>query len=211
MIAFTALTLCAVLFKLMGWQFYTPFTVCLAAGLFVLRFGIHESWREPLELFLLRFGVLNYALASQDPSYFEHATLIFCAVPTLSKLRATARLALDEGTCLLLLAYMVWSLVWTSDVGMTLAGILMSVVGLGFLLAFVVSFEGDLRQILQELLFVLAVLAVSSLIVGLMGLGAHGQTFSGVTFHRNQLGLLLGLLVLLSLFSGRSAIVARVL
>ena len=33
-----------------------------------------------------------------------------------------------------------------------------------------------------------------------MGHGAAGKTFSGVTLHRNQLGFLLGLLILISLF-----------
>ncbi len=210
MIGFAALMFWAVLFKLLGWQYYTPFTVVLAAGLLALRFGVRESMRAPIEVFLLRFGVLNYALASQDPSYFESAVLVFCIVPSLSRLRNTGRLALAEGTCLLLLAWMVWSCVWTADLGMTVAGIAMSAVGLGFLLAWVLTFEGDLERILQEIIIVLAALAASSVIVGAMGLGAVGVTFAGVTFHRNQLGLLLGLLVLLSLFSSRSPLWARV-
>ncbi len=65
---------------------------------------------------------------------------------------------------------------------------------------YVLTFEGRLQRIFQHVLFILCVLVASSILVGIMGHGAVGQTFAGVTFHRNQFGLLLGFLILMSLY-----------
>jgi exopolysaccharide production protein ExoQ len=204
MIHFSALVLSAVLFKLLGGQYYTPLSVVLAGLLFVLRYGVDADLRGRLEKFLLQFGVLIYALANQDPSYYEHAALIFCLAPSLDRIRRAGRLAVSEGTALLVLAYAVWSLVWTANMEMSLAGILMSTECLAFLFAFVVTFDGELERIFRHVLQVLAAVLVGSLLVGAMGHGSVGATFAGVTLHRNHLGFLLGLLILLSLFSVRS-------
>ena len=105
---------------------------------------------------------------------------------------------------LLLFAYITWSLAWTSSVDMSLAGLVMSALCMAFLLALVVAVDGDLREIFLLLLQVLAAVLVASLLAGIMGYGNVSRTFAGVTLHRNQLGFLLGLLILLGLFFMRA-------
>jgi hypothetical protein len=53
---------------------------------------------------------------------------------------------------------------------------------------------------LHHIRLILAVLVVSSVVVGIMGHGAAGETFAGVTTHRSQFGFLMGLLILMGLF-----------
>lgn len=199
MIPFALLTGLAVLSKLLGATVYTPLTVGIAAGLFLVRYGLKDAYRPHIDAFLLHFGVLTYALANRDPSYYEQASLIFCLSPSFAQWRRIGQLAKTEGTCLLLLAYMVWSCVWSSNLGMTLSGIIMSAVCLGFIFAYVVTLQGDLRRILHHILLVLGVLAVSAILVGAMGHGFVGRFFVGATLHRNQFGLLIGLLILIGL------------
>ncbi|WP_089721660.1 O-antigen ligase family protein [Candidatus Entotheonella palauensis] len=159
-----------------------------------------DAQREKIDAFLLSFGVLNYALANRDPSYFEQLLLVFCVLPSVEKIRAIGKLIKAEGTCLLLLAYILWSHVWSAHAAMTLIGLLMSIICAGFLCGYIVTFQGNWQRILYHLLFVLSVLLVSSVLVGAMGHAMIGRTFAGVTFHRNQFGFLLGLLILFSLF-----------
>lgn len=204
MIQFCALVIGAALFKLLGGQYYTPLSLVVAGLLFVLRYGVDAEVRQRLETFLLQFGVLIYALANQDPSYYEHAALLICLVPSTARLRRTGILAVSEGTALLVLAYAAWSLAWTANIEMSLAGVLMSAEGLAFLLAFVVACDGDLEVVFWQVFQVLAAVLIGSLLVGALGHGSVGSTFAGVTLHRNHLGFLLGLLILLSLFSVRS-------
>ena len=45
---------------------------------------------------------------------------------------------------------------------------------------------------------------IGSIVVGAIGYGSTGQTFTGVTLHRNQFGFLLGLLILIGLFHLRA-------
>ncbi len=200
MIQFALLTLFAVIFKLLATEYYTALSAVVAAALFFLRFSLQDDKREKIDAFLLSFGVLNYALANRDPSYFEQLLLVFCVLPSFEKIRAIGRLLKAEGTCLLLLAYMLWSCVWSANIHMTLLGLLMSIICVGFLCGYIVTFRGDWRRILHHLLLVLSVLMVSSLLVGAMGHAMIGRTFAGVTFHRNQFGFLLGLIILISLF-----------
>lgn len=204
MIRLSALVLAAVSFKLLGGQYFTPLSFVAAALLFFLRYAVAADLRRHLEGFLLQLGVLIYALANQDPSYYEHAALVFCLVPSMARLRGAGRLAVSEGTALLVLAYTAWSLAWTAHTGMSLAGLLMSAECLAFLLAFVVASDGELEAVLRQVLEVLAAVLVGSLLVGAMGHGSVGSTFAGVTWHRNHLGFLLGLLILLSVFRLRS-------
>ncbi len=200
MIPFALLTLFAVVFKLLATQYYTALATCVAAALFFLRYVLQDRQREHVDAFLLSFGVLNYALANRDPSYFEQLLLIFCVLPSVERMRAIWTLLKGEGTCLLLLAYTLWSCVWSANVEMTLLGLLMSAICVGFICGYIVTFQGDWPRMLHHLLGVLGVLVVSSLLIGAMGHAMIGQTFAGVTFHRNQFGFLLGLLILISLF-----------
>ncbi len=200
MMQFAALVISAVLFKLLGGQYFTPLSVVLAGVIFFLRYGVDARLRQALEIFLLQFGALIYALANQEPSYYEHAAMIFCLAPALHRLREMARLAMAEGTVTLVFAYIVWSLVWSANTEMTLAGIYMSALCLVFLLAYVVTCGGDLHQIFRNVWQLLAAVLMGSIVVGGMGYGSTGQTFTGVTLHRNQFGFLLGLLILLGLF-----------
>ncbi len=204
MIQLAVLVLVAVGFKLLGGQYSTPLGFVLAGALFAARYAVGADLRRHLEALLLQLGVLIYALANQDPSYFEHAALVFCLVPSLARLRRAGRLALSEGTALLLLAYATWSLAWTSNTSMSVAGIVMSAEGLAFLFGFVVANDGELEAIFRQVLQVLVAVWVGSLLVGPMGYGSVGLTYAGVTFHRNHLGFLLGLLILLCLFLARS-------
>jgi len=203
MIRFAALVVGALLFKLLGGQYFTPLSFAVAGFAFFLRYFVGADQRRQLDLFLLQFGILIYALSNQDPSYYEHIALAFCLAPALGspeRLRRMGRLVVGEGTALLLFAYIAWSLAWTASVDMSLAGVVMSALCLVFLLAFVVTVEGDLRTVFRHVLQVLAAVLVASLLAGIMGYGNVLRTFAGVTLHRNQLGFLLGLLILLSLF-----------
>ena len=200
MISFAALVLAAVLFKVLGNQIFTPLSVVVAGSLFVLRYQLQARRREQVESFLLQFGVLLYALANQDPSYYEHAALLLCLVPTVERWRRIRQTAVAEGSILLVFLFIVWSVCWTSNVDMSLAGFVMSALCLMFLIGYVLAFDGDMNVILGRILTVLVAVMVGSWIVGAMGHGAAGKTFSGVTLHRNQLGFLLGLLILISLF-----------
>ena len=203
MMAFAALVLAAVLFKVLGNQIFTPLSVGLAGFLWLLRFQLDGPRRRAVEIFLLQFGVLLYALANQDPSYFEHAALVICLLPSMSRLRLIGQAALAEGSILLVLLWVIWSATWTSDLDMSLAGYAMSGLCLAFLVSFVLQFEGDWNKVFGQVLIVLAAVMVGSFIAGGMGHGSAGRTFAGVTLHRNQLGFLLGLLILLSLFGLR--------
>ena len=210
MIRFTALVVAALLFKLLGGQLFTPLSFAIAGLAFFLRYFVGVEQRLQLERFLLQFGMLIYALSNQDPSYYEHIALAFCLAPTVGspqRLRRMGRLLVGEGTVLLLFAYITWSLAWTSSVDMSLAGLVMSALCMAFLLALVVAVDGDLREIFRLLLQVLAAVLVASLLAGVMGYGNVSRTFAGVTLHRNQLGFLLGLLILLGLFFMRAAAV----
>jgi O-antigen ligase len=203
MIAFAGLVLAAVLFKLLGHQWFTPLSVAAAAALLLWRStaaAADNRQREAIERFLLQLGVLIYALSNQDPSYHEHVALALCLVPALPRLRQLGAVSMAEGSVLLLLAYTAWSLAWTSQMSMSLSGVLMSTLCLVFLAAFVAWHGGDLRRVFGQVLLVLAALLVGSFVVGGMGHGAAGKTFSGVTLHRNQLGFLLGVMILLCLF-----------
>jgi exopolysaccharide production protein ExoQ len=197
---FAALVIIAVLFKLLGGQYFTPLSVVLAGGLFFLRYGVDARVRQALEIFLLQFGALIYALANQEPSYYEHAALIFCLAPAARRFREMARIALAEGTVLLVFATIVWSLAWSANTDMTLAGIYMSALCMVFLLAYVLTLGGDLKRIFRNVVQLVAAIMIGSIVVGAMGYGSTGQTFTGVTLHRNQFGFLLGLLILLGLF-----------
>ena len=163
MISFALLIILAVLSKLLGTAIYTPLTVGIAAGLIVLRYVVNEAYRPHIDAFLLQLGVLLYAQANRDPSYYEQVAMIFCLAPSFVHWRRIGQLAKTEGTCLLLLAYMIWSCVWSSNLGMTLSGIAISVVCLGFIFGYVVTFEGDLRRILHHILFILGALAISGI------------------------------------------------
>ncbi len=200
MIHFIGLMALAILFKLLAVSVYTPLTVVVATGLFTFRYACSERQRDSIDRFLLSFGVMIYALANRDPSFYEQLALIVCVLPTLSKLKAIGRLAVQESSGLVLLIYMAWSCVWSSNLSMTLSGVLMSAICLGFVFGYVLTFDGDLQRIFEHVLFVLCVLVVSSIALGIMGHGAVGWTFAGVTFHRNQFGLLLGLMMILSLY-----------
>lgn len=200
MIHFIGLIALAVLFKLLTVSVYTPLTVAVAVGLFALRYGLSGVHRASIDTFLLSFGVMIYALANRDPSFHEQLALVICVLPSLSKLKAIGRLAVQESSGLVLLIYMAWSCVWSSNLSMTLSGVLMSAMCLGFVFGYVLTFEGELQRIFEHVLFILCVLVVSSILVGIMGHDAVGRTFAGVTFHRNQFGLLLGLMILLSLY-----------
>lgn len=200
MIHFIGLMALAILFKLLAVNVYTPLTVAVAMGLFALRYGLNREHRASIETFLLSFGVMIYALANRDPSFHEQLALVICVLPSLSKLKAIGRLAVQESSGLVLLIYMTWSCVWSSNLSMTLSGVLMSAICLGFVFGYVLTFEGDLPRIFEHVLFIMCVLVVSSILLGIMGHGAVGRTFAGVTFHRNQFGLLLGLMILLSLY-----------
>ena len=209
MIRFVALVVGALLFKLLGGQYFTPLSFAVAGFAFFLRYFVGADQRRQLDLFLLQFGILIYALSNQDPSYYEHIALAFCLAPALGspqRLRRMGGLVVGEGTALLLFAYIVWSLAWTASVDMSLAGIVMSALCLVFLLAFVVTVEGDLGTVYRHVLQVLTAVLVASLLAGIMGYGNVLRTFAGVTLHRNQLGFLLGLLILLSLFCMRPAL-----
>ena len=203
MIAFAALVLAAVLFKVLGNQVFTPLSVVLASGLYLLRYALSARQRQHIEDFLLQFGVLLYALANQDPSYYEHAALLLCLVPTAARWRRIARAAVAESSILMVLLYIVWSVTWTSNIEMSLAGFVMSALCLAFLIGYVLEFEGDMPVILGRIVTVLVAVMVGSWVAGAIGHGAAGKTFAGVTLHRNQLGFLLGLLILLSLFALR--------
>lgn len=206
MMAFAALVIAAVMFKLLGHQVFTPLSVCLAAALLLLRPLLTAPQRVLVERFLLQFGVLIYALANQDPSYYEHLALLLClvpALPTLARWRELGHVALAEGSVLAVLAFIVWSVCWTSNLSMSAAGYAMSALCLVFLMAYVLQHEGDLKRVFAGVLGVLAALLVGSFLVGAMGHGSAGKTFSGVTLHRNQLGFLLGLMILLCLFAVR--------
>lgn len=204
MVSFAALVLAAVLSKVLGNQVFTPLSVALAAGLFLLRLVLDDRRRRALEIFLLQFGVLIYALANQDPSYHEHAALLLCLLPSLGRLRQMGRALVAEGSILLVLLYLLWSAVWSSNLEMSAAGWVMSGLCMAFLFAFVLQLEGDWEAVLRHVLIVLAAVMVGSLVAGGMGHGSAGRTFAGVTLHRNQLGFLLGLMILLCLFVLRS-------
>ena len=204
MMHFAALVISAVLFKLLGGQYFTPLSVVLAGGVFCLRYGVDARLRQALEVFLLQFGALIYALANQEPSYYEHAALIFCLAPAAHRWREMARIVVAEGTVLLVCAYILWSLAWSANTDMTLAGIYMSALCMVFLLAYVLTFSGDLRQIFRNVVQLVAVFMIGSIVVGAIGYGSTGQTFTGVTLHRNQFGFLLGLLILIGLFHLRA-------
>ena len=150
MMHFAALVISAVLFKLLGGQYFTPLSVVLAGGVFCLRYGVDARLRQALEVFLLQFGALIYALVNQEPSYYEHAALIFCLAPAAHRWREMARIVVAEGTVLLVCAYILWSLAWSANTDMTLAGIYMSALCMVFLLAYVLTFSGDLRQIFRN-------------------------------------------------------------
>ncbi|MBL8327634.1 MAG: O-antigen ligase family protein [Rubrivivax sp.] len=201
--SFAALVLLAVLSKELGNQVFTPLSVVLAAGLYLLRLALDAPRRRAVEIFLLQFGVLIYALANQEPSYLEHAALVVCLLPTLGRLRAIGRTALGEGSILIVLLYVLWSATWTSNLDMSLAGFAMSALCLAFLLAFVLQFEGEWDAVFSHVLVVLAAIWLGSLAAGAMGIGSAGRTFAGVTLHRNHLGFLLGLMILLCLFNAR--------
>lgn len=204
MMHFAALVICAVLFKLLGGQIFTPLSVVLAGMIFFLRYGVDARLRQALEIFLLQFGALIYMLANQEPSYYEHLALIFCLAPAAHRWRDMGRIVVAEGTVLLVFAYIVWSLTWSANNDMTLAGIYMSALCMVFLLAYVLTFKGDLQQIFRNVVQLVAVIMIGSLVVGAMGYGSFGQTFTGVTLHRNQFGFLLGLLILIGLFHLRA-------
>lgn len=201
MIQFSILTAIAVSSKFLGMTYYIPASTGLAAVLFFSRYFLQKPYRERTELFLLHFGVLNYTLANRDPSYCEQLSLIFCVVPSFEMIKSIGRLAKAESTCALLLAYMLWSFVWTANSSMTLAGLFMSFVCLCFIFGYVIQCQGNLTRLFHFLMMVISVLAVSSIIMGILGYGFVGHTFAGVTFHRNQFGFLLGLALLLGLFS----------
>ena len=203
MILFASLTLFAVLSKLLGAQVYTLLSLGLAAALFFARYVVQPTYRTHIESFLLAFGVLGYALANRNPNYYEQAALIFCVIPSLPHLKAIAHLAKTECTCLLILAYMIWSCIWTSNLSMTLSGIAMTLVCLVFMFGYVTTYQGQLPQLLPHLMMIMGVLIISSLIVGSMGHGFVGRTFAGVTYHRNQFGFLLGIFLLAGLFTWR--------
>ena len=206
---FAALVVSAVLFKLLGGQIFTPLSVVLAGLIFFLRYGVDAGLRQALEVFLLQFGALIYMLANQEPSYYEHAALIFCLAPAAHRLRELGRIVAAEGTVLLVFAYIVWSLAWSANTGMTLAGIYMSALCMVFLLVYVLTFGADLQQIFRKVVQLVAVIMVGSVVVGAIGHGSAGQTFTGVTLHRNQFGFLLGLLILLGLFRLRAQVTGR--
>jgi O-antigen ligase len=200
MISFAALVLAAVLFKLLGHQLFTPLSMAFAGLLVLLRYWLDDERRQKVEIFLLQFGVLLYALANQDPSYYEHAALVLCLMPSIVRWRRIAQASVAEGSILLVLLYIVWSICWTSNADMSLAGFVMSGLCLAFLIGFVLQFDGNLSRIFGQVLVVLTAVMVGSWVVGGMGHGSAGKTFSGVTLHRNQLGFLLGLMILLCLF-----------
>jgi O-antigen ligase len=202
-VTFAALVLAAVLFKMLGHKGFTPLSVAVAAALLLVRPALGEASRAAVERFLLLFGLLIYALANQDPSYHEHVALLLCLVPALPRLRRVMAFTAAEGSLLVVLAVIVWSLSWSSNLSMTASGIAMSVLCLLFLIGCVLVWEGRLERVLGQVLLVLAALLVGSFVVGGMGHGAAGRTFSGVTLHRNQLGFLLGLMILLCLFAVR--------
>lgn len=203
MMAFAALVLAAVLSKVLGNQVFTPLSVGIAASLFLLRHVLDLPRRRAVERFLLQFGVLLYALANQDPSYYEHTALALCLVPTLARWRRIAETALAESSVLMVLLFILWSAVWTANREMSTAGFVMSALCLAFVIAFVLQAEGDLPLMYRGVLLVLGAILVGSLIAGGMGHGSAGKTFAGVTLHRNQLGFLLGLMILLCLFALR--------
>jgi O-antigen ligase len=175
----------------------------VAGAIFFLRYGVESRLRQALDVFLMQFGALIYVLANQEPSYYEHLALIFCLLPVAQRWRDMARVALGEGTVLLVFAYIVWSLAWSANNDMTLAGIYMSALCMVFLLAYVLTFNADLQHIFRNVLQLVAAIMVGSVVVGALGYGTTGQTFTGVTLHRNQFGFLLGLLILLGLFRRR--------
>ena len=204
MLSFAALVLAAVLSKVLGNQIFTPLSVAVAAGLLLLRLVLDDRQRRALEIFLLQFGLLIYALANQDPSYHEHAALLLCLLPSLARLRQIGRALLTEGSILMVLLYLLWSVVWSSNLEMSTAGLMMSGLCMAFLIAYVLQFQGDWDAVFRHVLIVLAAVMVGSFIAGGMGHGSAGRTFAGVTLHRNQLGFLLGLMILLCLFVLRS-------
>lgn len=203
MIAFVALIVAAVLFKVLGNQVFTPLSVVVAGALLLVRPALDPSRRQALERFLLRLGVLIYALANQEPSYLEHTALLLCMLPSLGLWRRIGQVAWSEGSILLVLLAIVWSVCWTSNLDMSLAGYAMSALCMAFLIAFVLHHEGRTEEVAREILMVLAALMVASWVAGGMGHGSAGRTFSGVTLHRNQLGFLLGVMILLCLFAVR--------
>lgn len=200
MMTFAALVLAAVLSKVLGNQVFTPLAVGIAAALFLLRLVLERPRRRAVEHFLLQFGVLLYALANQDPSYYEHTALLICVVPTLARWRRIGETALAESSILVVLLFILWSAVWSANLEMSVAGFVMSGLCLAFVVAFVLQAEGDLTRMFRDVLLVLGAILVGSLIAGAMGHGSAGKTFAGVTLHRNQLGFLLGLMILLCLF-----------
>jgi exopolysaccharide production protein ExoQ len=203
MVTLLALVLAAALFKVLGNQIFTPLSVVLAATLLLVRLPLDAHHRRPIELFLLQFGVLLYALANQDPSYYEHTALLLCLAPTLARWRRIVETLRREGSVLLIFLVVLWSICWTSNVDMSVAGFVMSAICLAFLIGFVLEFDGDMNAVLGRVLMVLVAVMVGSFVVGAAGHGAAGKTFSGVTLHRNQLGFLLGLLILICLFNLR--------
>lgn len=200
MIGFVALTAVAVALKFIDTQFHLPLTVAVASAALVVRLVLGGAFRQRVDTFLLRFGVLVYALANRDPSSFGELALLLCVVPAAGRASMVGRLLIAETSCVLLVAYMVWSSVWSANASMTLAGLLMSIVCLVFAFGCVVTWQGDLRRVFKHLLFVLGALAAGSLVVGVLGYGFVGRTFAGVTSHRNQFGFLLGLGLLLGVF-----------
>ena len=201
--SFAALVLAAVLSKVLGNQIFTPLALGVAAALFLLRLALDERRRRAVEDFLLLFGMLVYALANQDPSYLEHAALLVCLLPSWARLRQLGLALRAEGSVLALLLIMAWSLTWTSNLEMSVAGLATSVLCMAFLFAVVLQAEGDWDRLLRQVLVVLAAILVGSFVAGGIGYGSAGKTFAGVTLHRNQLGFLLGLMTLLCLFALR--------
>jgi exopolysaccharide production protein ExoQ len=200
MLSFAALVLAAVLSKVLGNQLFTPLSVGLAAVLFLMRYVLDDPRRRAVESFLLQFGMLLYALANLDPSYHEQAALVICLLPSIGRLRQLGQALKAEGSMLLVLLYLLWSLTWTSNLEMSLAGLVMSAVCLAFLVACVLHLNGEWDRVFGQVLLVLAAVMVGSFVAGGMGHGSAGKTFAGVTLHRNQLGFLLGLMILLCLF-----------
>ncbi len=115
MIHFIGLIILAILFKLLAVGVYTPLTVVVAVGLLALRWGVNTAQRTSIDTFLLSFGVMIYALANRDPSFHEQLALVVCVLPSWSKFRDIGRLAVQESSGLVLLIYMTWSCVWSSN------------------------------------------------------------------------------------------------